>query len=451
MDIVLKIQLHANQMVMHKSPALHKVVKAGKRFGKTKWALFELIQAAGRKPGGVFWYIAPTYGMAEAIGWKELNEIIPQGLVRRSVENKLLKELVNGAVIRLLGADNQNSLRGPGLDGVVFDEAAYIDYYCWEGIVSNQLLKPKGQPSGFAYFISSPNSKGRNWFTRFHEDAMAKMQAGHPDWAAWHFTTYDNPILDPAYIDELKRDCTDQTWNIEHLAIEPENTGIIYTEFNEGRDVATYASKNSLILTRWLDWGIDHPTTCLFGEVDQEAKIVYISDEFGASGMSIEESCQVIRSMTGNRVPAWSIIDPSTNKRNSQTKITDHKEFANHGIYCLLGNNRASGYDTAKLFLKKGMVKIHPKCRNLINQLRNLQWTDKTGDDYTDPFRYGLVHIRDLYFKEVFKEIEERKVIAPPANPLELNFNDPILFPKKRHENEANGWIQDEIEHLNAA
>src|SRR3990167_1455809 len=88
----LNITLHENQQRVHESNARFKVVKAGKRFGKSKWAVFEICQWAGRKNGGVFWYIAPTFGQAADIAWHDLLNIMPAPLIERKLETKLTLE-----------------------------------------------------------------------------------------------------------------------------------------------------------------------------------------------------------------------------------------------------------------------------------------------------------------------------------------------------------------------
>jgi hypothetical protein len=103
-SIPLNISLHANQKVLHNSPARYKTVKAGKRFGKTKWAIFEILQKAGLKPG-VYWYTAPYFNHAKTIAWYELLWILPPKLIRRKLENELMIELINGSRIYLKGEE----------------------------------------------------------------------------------------------------------------------------------------------------------------------------------------------------------------------------------------------------------------------------------------------------------------------------------------------------------
>ena len=91
-NVPLNIILHDNQRIIHSNSAKYKVAKCGKRFGKTKWAIFALVQAAGKKQNGMFWYIAPTYRHAKNIAWFELKWILPRELIRRSVENELMVE-----------------------------------------------------------------------------------------------------------------------------------------------------------------------------------------------------------------------------------------------------------------------------------------------------------------------------------------------------------------------
>src|SRR3990167_6562673 len=98
-------------------------------------------------------------------------------------------------------------------------------------------------------------------------------------------------------------------------------------------------------LVRGLDWGIAHPTGCLWVWVNISERKVYIEKEFMRSGLVIQESCEVIRQMTKGKEVIWNVIDPSTAKRNSQTGRRDCDEFARWGIYCIPGDNRDRGYD----------------------------------------------------------------------------------------------------------
>ena len=415
---------------------------AGKRFGKSELAVFKTIKAAGAKPGGVFWYIAPYFSHAESIAWQKFLEYIPEKYWKHKQDNKLTLTLVNGSRIVLKGADNQTSLRGPKIDGAVFDEAAYMDQYIWNNILRGQLLGEQRQDGtytdpGFAFFISSPINPaqvvGKNfkdWYPDFYQSALNKNQSGDKKWQGYHYTIYDNPTLSKEQIDEIRADSTDDQWNVEYLAKPSSFAGKIYSEFDYSLHVSEESSNKVNLFIRGIDWGIAHPTVCLFAQVDVQGQTIFIEDEYVKSDFTIEESAEVIQKKTGGRTVDWTVCDPSLNKRNSQTKRTDKQEFDRLGIFCIAGDNNNRGYNITKMFLKKNMIKIHPRCRILIKQLRDLQWTDKTDDDCPDVLRYMCVRLHDLVWNGIFN----KEKTIPKLNPTTFNLNDTHLFSKREQE-----------------
>lgn len=434
LNIPLKIELHANQQHIQDHAKTFNVIKAGKRFGKTKLAIFRALQKAGRLPGGTVWYLSPTYRQSKQIAWWELMRILPPQLIKRKIETDLFVELFNECRFQLVGADNEDSLRGPKLDHLVMDEAAYCKDYIWDSILHGQLLG--NESKGTADFISSPNKTGRNWFSTFHEDAMAKQKNGDEDWAAFYFTIYDNPTLPKVDIDKLKADIPDDTWNLEYMAIESLHAGQKYSEFQYDTHVKQFANPERLLAYRAIDWGLDHPTVCLWARVDKANGIVHIYDEFVKSGLIIEEIVRVVNDKTASQTIEWTVIDPSANRRDQVTNRSVKDEFSRCGMGCVDGDRRGAdnvggrGVDIVKMFFKKNMIRIDPRCKNLILELRNLQWGDKTGDDCCDALRYLLVRLHDLVFNGVLNKGPDEK----ERDPRVFNINDPILFPKREME-----------------
>jgi phage terminase large subunit-like protein len=75
------------------------------------------------KAEGRYAYIAPFYRQAKSIAWDYLLKFSEPVRVNANA-SELWVELLNGARIRLFGADNPDSLRGLYLDGVILDEYA---------------------------------------------------------------------------------------------------------------------------------------------------------------------------------------------------------------------------------------------------------------------------------------------------------------------------------------
>ena len=109
----MKIQIdytpHPRQLMLHEDKHRYKVVVCGRRFGKTTFAIFELLSKALEKPQPFpYWYVAPTYRQAKEIAWKNLLKTIPRDIRKKTNETELKIWLVNGAEIALKGADNED-------------------------------------------------------------------------------------------------------------------------------------------------------------------------------------------------------------------------------------------------------------------------------------------------------------------------------------------------------
>lgn len=439
LSIPLAIKLHPNQQFIHDNAKTFNIIRAGKRFGKSKLAIFRALQKAGKLPNGVVWYIAPFYRMAKQIAWFDLLRMLPPQMIRRKIETDLFLELWNGCRFQLLGADNEDSLRGPKIDHITLDEAAFIKEHLWPSILRGQLLGNETQGQGTADFISSPNPSGKNWFSAFWEEAKKKMDAGDPDWAAFHYTILDNTTIPKEQIQKLKDDTPDDTWNLEYLAIESDFAGQKYSEFKYEKHVSTYVEpREGLPTYRALDWGILHPTVCLWAKVDKIAGKVFITDEFCKSGLIIEQVCKVVLEKSINMNIEWSVIDPSANRRDQVTGRSVKDEFLRCGLGCVDGDRRGAdnkggrGTDIVKMMLLKDMIRINPRCKNLILELRNLQWGDTLKDDATDALRYLLVRLHDLVFNGV---LPDKSIPEEPFKPKQIyNVNDTTLFPKREME-----------------
>ena len=190
----LSVKLHPKQLEIFNSSARFKVVAAGRRFGKSRLAAWILlIQALQSTQKDVF-YVAPTFQQAKDIMWGMLKELGHE-IIATAHENTAVLTLVNGRKIYLKGSDRPDTLRGVGLSYLVLDEYADMRPNVWE-----QILRPAlADVRGGAIFIGTP--KGRNHFYELFKFAESGKDK---DWEAFHFTSYDNPLLDKNEIDAAK-------------------------------------------------------------------------------------------------------------------------------------------------------------------------------------------------------------------------------------------------------
>jgi phage terminase large subunit-like protein len=185
------------QLQVWKCPARFRVIAAGRRTGKSNYVIKRLLAKALEAPeGSAVVYVAPTLGQARQIAWDALQEQ-GKGVVKSAHVNNLDIVLTTGRKIHVRSAENPDTLRGLKLYYAAIDEAAFTkDDTIWTKILRPALADLEGE----ADFISSPD--GRNWFYELYEYAR---KGEDPDWAAFHFTTLDNPTIPVKEIEAAKK------------------------------------------------------------------------------------------------------------------------------------------------------------------------------------------------------------------------------------------------------
>ena len=206
----LKISLLPWQQEVWTDPARFKVIAAGRRTGKSMLAAWRLIVSALEAKKGQVWYIAPTQQQARDIMWQQLLEL-GNPVIANSHVNNMQLTLINGSMISLKGADRPETMRGVALKFVVLDEYADIKPTVFEQILRPALADLKGH----CIFIGTP--KGRNHFY----DIYKMGQSGKPetkDWKSWHFTSFDNPLLEKEEIEVAKNTMSTFAFRQEFMA-----------------------------------------------------------------------------------------------------------------------------------------------------------------------------------------------------------------------------------------
>ena len=204
----LNVKLHPKQLEIMNSKCRFKVVAAGRRFGKSRLAAWVLLIKALQSPDKDVFYVAPTFQQAKDIMWGMLKELGHE-IITAAHENTAVLTLINGRKIALKGSDRPDTLRGVGLAYVVIDEYADMKPFVFEQILRPALADVKGG----CMFIGTP--KGRNHFYEIHKYAET---GSDPDWEAFHYTSYDNPFLDPKEIEAARATMSSFAFRQEFMA-----------------------------------------------------------------------------------------------------------------------------------------------------------------------------------------------------------------------------------------
>jgi predicted phage terminase large subunit-like protein len=204
----LEVKLHDKQQEILNANARFKVIAAGRRFGKSRLAAWILVIEALKSTEKDVFYVAPTFQQAKDIMWSLLKEIA-RDVTASAHENTAVLTLTNGRKIYLKGSDRPDTLRGVGLAYVVIDEYADMKPQVFE-----QILRPSlADVRGGALFIGTP--KGRNHFYELYKYAETGKDN---DWKAFHYTSYDNPLLPKDEIEASKKSMSSFAFRQEFLA-----------------------------------------------------------------------------------------------------------------------------------------------------------------------------------------------------------------------------------------
>lgn len=172
----------------------------------------------GAIDGGRVWWVAPTYKQVQSSEiWEHLKRACAGAWTDKSEVDRSIT-LPSGGNITVKTAENPDSLRGSGLDGLVVDEAAFIAHDVWK----NQLRPALADKQGWAMLMSTPN--GKNWF----EKLRARAASGRAGWESWQLPSTMNPLFTQTEADSVAEEIGPRAYAQEHLAIATEIEGALF-------------------------------------------------------------------------------------------------------------------------------------------------------------------------------------------------------------------------------
>jgi hypothetical protein len=301
-----------------------RVLITGRRFGKTFLAVTELAKFA-RYPKKKVWYVAPTYRMAKDIVWFELvDKLTKHKWIKKTNNSDLSILLRNGSQISLRGADNENSLRGVGLDFLVMDEFADVKEHAWY-----EVLRPTlSDKNGSALFCGTPRGYG-NWsYNLFSKEDN--------NWASFQFTTLDGGQVSANEIEQAKADLDERTFNQEYMASFVNYAGQIYYNFDRKENVIDKYEPKTAEIHIGMDFNID-PMSAVVTEIQGDKIIIY--DEIILYSSNTDEMVQEIKTRySGKHIFIYP--DPASKQRKTSAGgTTDLSILKNAGFNMRVRNN----------------------------------------------------------------------------------------------------------------
>ena len=420
MDIDLDYVPHRYQEQLHDDSHRYKVVVAGRRFGKSTFARHHVLLQAVYAEKGLYWIVNPTYRQGKQIHWHDLKKEIPRELIAYKNENELSISLINGSRIEIKGADNEDSLRGIGLKGVILDEAADQKSKTWWEIIRPTLLDSEG----WAIFIGTP--KGFNWFYELYLKGEPTSNVFDPEWKSFKFTSYNNPYLKKEEIDKAKNATDDDTFHQEYLAEFKRFKLAIYSLFDrkthviEPFDIPYYGDWE---IYRGIDFGYGaEPTVCLWIAVSPEGKW-YIIDEYYEIKDTSDYHCGVILSKSASYP---SPVAPYGDPANPQIM----QDWAKRGVFITAasreGNTNLTEWVKTGIGIIQEKIKISPidqkpsffvfnHCEQFLKEFEAYRWKEERDGTTRRPEKH-MDHGPDALRYYALSYRGRQKIVLPPDN-----------------------------------
>lgn len=202
---------HLKQDEINSSPAKRKVVRAGRRSGKTTGVAILAVEKflAGRR----VLYATPTQEQVDRF-WQEvksaLEEPVSAGIYHKNETRHIIELPGTEQRIRAKTAFNADTLRGDYAGVLILDEYQDMDSDTWELVGAPMMLDTNGD-AVFIYTKKRGKSHTDDLFKKAKEDTSGR-------WATFVFSSHDNPYLSADALDDITSDMTSLAYRMEILA-----------------------------------------------------------------------------------------------------------------------------------------------------------------------------------------------------------------------------------------
>lgn len=236
----------------------------GRRFGKTFLGKAEMRRAArlamkwNVSIEDEIWYCAPTQKQAKRVFWRRLKQSIPpHWRAGKPNETELSITLVSGHILRCVGLNNYDDLRGSGLFFVLIDEWADCPYEAWEEVLRPMLSTCRYTIDGVTYIgghalrIGTP--KG---FNHCYDTWFAGQEGREPDHKSWLYTSVDGGNVPPEELEAARRKMDPRTFRQEYLASFENYQGVIYYCFDRRENHTDETAQRGDVLHIGMDFNV---------------------------------------------------------------------------------------------------------------------------------------------------------------------------------------------------
>ena len=187
----------------------------GRQFGKTMLGINQLLYWSINHKGCQIAWVTPVYKQGKKVFAELERAVAKSGLFEFNKSD--LRITGFGSSIEFFSGERPDNIRGNTFDFMVIDEFAFTRPELWDEVLSATVLV-KGKK---VIFISTP--KGKNHFHR-----VCLQHNYDSRYKYFHYTSFDNPMIDPLELEERKRSLPEHVFRQEYLAEFMDNAGGLF-------------------------------------------------------------------------------------------------------------------------------------------------------------------------------------------------------------------------------
>ena len=289
-NIVIPYKPRELQNFLHKEIDKHRfnVLVLHRRAGKTVMCINHMIKAAltNPLPNPRYVFISPYRLQGKATAWDYLKTYAGKIPGTKFNESELRCDFATGARITIVGAENDQALRGVFLDGAVCDETQNIKPGLFPEVIRPALADRKG----WCVFIGTP--KGQNYFYDLHKQAKETK-----DWFTCVFKASETKILDSEELEAARTvmspDLFDQEFECSfQAAITGSYYGAIIENLSINKRITDVPYDEDLDTETWWDLGMNDQTCIWF--VQRFKDEIRLIDYYENSGEGLDHYAKIL-------------------------------------------------------------------------------------------------------------------------------------------------------------
>jgi hypothetical protein len=221
------------------------------------------------------------------VAWDYLKHF-SRPITKQSNEADLIIELLNGAKIRLFGADNADAMRGLGFDGLYLDEYGDFKPSVWGNVIRPAL----SDKQGWCVFGGTP--KGKNQFWNIYETSKKLPK----EWFSLSLPASKSKLLPESELQAAQAQLAEDQYLQEYeCSFEAAIIGAIWgTEMRKvSEDGRITKVENQIEVKTHTAWDLGHTDDTAIWWYQVIAGEIHIVDFFALSGGTIEEFVSKIK------------------------------------------------------------------------------------------------------------------------------------------------------------